>query len=30
VLETGGILVGDRVDIDLDVEGVRAAAQNAA
>lgn len=29
-LETGGILVGDRVDIDLDVQAVRAAAQSAA
>lgn len=29
-LETGGILVGDRVEIDLDVQAVRAAAQNAA
>ncbi|AKU93836.1 hypothetical protein AKJ09_00500 [Labilithrix luteola] len=28
-LETGGILVGDRVDIELDVQGVRAAAQSA-
>jgi polyisoprenoid-binding protein YceI len=30
VLEAGGILVGDRVDIDLDVQGVRAAVQSAA
>jgi polyisoprenoid-binding protein YceI len=30
VLETGGILVGDRVEIELDVQGVRAAAQSAA
>src|SRR5262249_6504936 len=30
VLEAGGILVGDRVDIDIDVEAVRAAAHNAA
>jgi polyisoprenoid-binding protein YceI len=30
VLETGGILVGDRVEIELDVEAVRAAAQSAA
>jgi polyisoprenoid-binding protein YceI len=30
VLESGGILVGDRVDIDLDVQAVRAAAQSAA
>jgi polyisoprenoid-binding protein YceI len=30
VLETGGILVGDRVDIELDVQAVRAAAQSAA
>jgi polyisoprenoid-binding protein YceI len=30
VLETGGILVGDRVDIELDVQAVRAVAQNAA
>jgi polyisoprenoid-binding protein YceI len=29
-LETGGILVGDRIEIDLDVQGVRAAAQNVA
>jgi polyisoprenoid-binding protein YceI len=29
-LETGGILVGDRVDIELDVQAVRAAAQSAA
>jgi polyisoprenoid-binding protein YceI len=29
-LETGGILVGDRVEIELDVQGVRAAAQSAA
>jgi polyisoprenoid-binding protein YceI len=30
VLETGGILVGDKVDIELEVQGVRAAAQSAA
>ncbi|WP_146655494.1 YceI family protein [Labilithrix luteola] len=30
MLETGGILVGDRVDIDLDVQGVRGAAHSAA
>jgi len=30
VLEAGGILVGERIDIDLDIQGVRAAAQNAA
>jgi polyisoprenoid-binding protein YceI len=30
VLETGGILVGDRIDIELDVQAVRVAAQNAA
>lgn len=30
VLETGGILVGDRVEIELDVQAVRAAAQSAA
>jgi polyisoprenoid-binding protein YceI len=30
LLETGGILVGDRIDIDLDVQAVRAAAQTAA
>ena len=29
-LETGGILVGDRVELELDVQAVRAAAQNAA
>lgn len=29
-LETGGILVGDRVEIELDVQGVRAAAQKVA
>ena len=29
-LETGGILVGDRIDIELDVQGVRAAVQSAA
>jgi len=29
-LEAGGVLVGDRVDIELEIEGVRAAAQNAA
>ena len=29
-LETGGILVGDRIDIDLDVQAVRVAAQSAA
>jgi len=29
-LETGGILVGDRIEIDLDVQGVRAAAQKVA
>ena len=30
MLETGGILVGDRIDIDLDVQAVRVAAQTAA
>jgi len=30
LLETGGILVGDRVDIELDIQAVRAAAQSAA
>jgi polyisoprenoid-binding protein YceI len=30
VIETGGVVVGDRVDIDLDVEGVRVASQRAA
>jgi polyisoprenoid-binding protein YceI len=30
VLETGGLVVGDRLDIDLDVEAVRVAADNAA
>lgn len=30
VLETGGLIVGDRIDIDLDVEAVRNAAQSAA
>ena len=30
VLEAGGVLVGDRVDIELDVQGVRAAATQAA
>jgi polyisoprenoid-binding protein YceI len=30
VLEAGGVLVGDRVDIDLEVQGVRAAAVKAA
>lgn len=30
VLEAGGVLVGDRVDIDLEVQGVRAAAAQAA
>lgn len=30
VLEAGGLLVGDRVDIELEVQGVRAAAQVAA
>jgi polyisoprenoid-binding protein YceI len=30
VLEAGGVLVGDRVDIDLDIQGVRVAAQSAA
>ena len=29
-LETGGVLVGDRVDIELDVQGVKAAAVQAA
>jgi polyisoprenoid-binding protein YceI len=29
-LETGGILVGDRIEIELDVQGVRVAAQDAA
>ena len=30
VLEAGGILVGDKIEIDLDVEAIRAAAQSAA
>ncbi len=30
VLEAGGVLVGDRVDIDIDIEAVRVAAQSAA
>jgi polyisoprenoid-binding protein YceI len=30
VLEAGGVLVGDRIEIELDVQGVRAAAQSAA
>jgi polyisoprenoid-binding protein YceI len=30
VLEAGGVLVGDRIDIDLEVQGVRAAAAAAA
>jgi polyisoprenoid-binding protein YceI len=30
VLETGGVVVGERVDIDIDIEGVRAADQRAA
>ena len=30
VLEAGGVLVGDRVDIELEVQGVRAAAAKAA
>jgi polyisoprenoid-binding protein YceI len=30
VLEAGGILVGDRIEIDLDVQGVRVGAQSAA
>jgi polyisoprenoid-binding protein YceI len=30
LLEAGGILVGDRVDIELEIQGVRAAAQSAA
>jgi polyisoprenoid-binding protein YceI len=30
VIETGGLVVGDHVDIDIDVEGVQAAEQNAA
>jgi polyisoprenoid-binding protein YceI len=30
LLETGGVLVGDRIDIELEVQGVRAAAQSAA
>jgi polyisoprenoid-binding protein YceI len=30
VLEAGGVLVGDRVDIDVEVQGVRAAAAQAA
>lgn len=30
VLETGGVLVGDRIEIELDVQAVRAAAQSAA
>ena len=30
VLEAGGVLVGDRVDIELDVQGVKAAAAQAA
>lgn len=30
VLETGGVIVGDRVDIDIEIEVVRAAAERAA
>jgi polyisoprenoid-binding protein YceI len=30
VLETGGVLVGDKVDIDLDIQAVKAAAVAAA
>jgi polyisoprenoid-binding protein YceI len=30
VLETGGVVVGDRIDIDIDIEVVRAAAERAA
>ena len=30
VVEAGGVLVGDRVEIELDIEAVRAVAQNAA
>jgi polyisoprenoid-binding protein YceI len=30
VLEAGGILVGDRIDIDLDIQGVRMAAHSSA
>ena len=30
VVEAGGVLVGERVEIELDLEGVRAAAQSAA
>jgi polyisoprenoid-binding protein YceI len=30
VIETGGVVVGDRVDIEIDVEGVRVADQRAA
>ena len=30
VLEAGGILVGDRVDVEIDIEAVRAAAESAA
>jgi hypothetical protein len=29
-LETGGVLVGDRVDIELDVQGVKVVATQAA
>ena len=29
-LETGGVLVGDRIDIELELQGVRAAAKQAA
>jgi polyisoprenoid-binding protein YceI len=29
-LETGGVLVGDRIDIELELQGVRAAARQAA
>jgi polyisoprenoid-binding protein YceI len=30
VLEAGGVLVGDRIDIEIEVEAVRAAAERAA
>jgi hypothetical protein len=30
MLEAGGVLVGDKIEISLDIEGVRAAAQAAA
>jgi polyisoprenoid-binding protein YceI len=29
-LETGGVLVGERIDIELELQGVRAAARQAA